>query len=93
MSGDRFFFTHTSSGAQNEKGLPLRTKTSIRRRTLGDVICANTDATETPGRVMEISPANIAISCSDRVDLDFDAILEELSPSKYAAPLLSNYKS
>jgi len=80
MSGDRFFFTHISSGAQNEKGLPVRTKTSIRNHTLGDVICANTGATETPGRVMEISPANNAISCSDRVDLDFDAILEELSP-------------
>ena len=84
MSGDRFFFTHTSNGAQNEKGLPLKTKTSIRSRTLGDVICANTDATETPERVMEISLANNALSCSDRVDLDFVAILEELSPSKYA---------
>ena len=84
MSGDRFFFTHTSSGAQNEKGLPEKTKKSIRNRTLGDVICDNTDATNTARMVMEISPANDVIKCTDRVGLDFGAILEELSPSKYA---------
>ena len=82
MSGDRFFFTHRASGTgtSNEQGLPSRSRKSIRKRTLGDIICDNTDATETTRRVMEISPANQIIKCSSRVSLDISAILEELSP-------------
>ena len=81
MSGDRFFFTHSSLGVQNEKGLPSRSKEIIRNRTLGDIICDNTDATRTPRRVMEKSLSNDLIKCSDRVGIDFGAILEELNPS------------
>ena len=81
MSGDRFFFTHKTSGSQDEKGFPLDTKISIRERSLGDIICDNTDATETAKHVMEISPHDEVTSCSDRVGLDFDAIIEELSPT------------
>ena len=36
---------------------------------------------------MEISPVNDVIKCSDRVGIDFDAILEELTPSKYEIPV------
>merc|ERR1719206_48905 len=78
LSGDRFFFTHKSSGSQNERGLPPRTKESIRKRTLGDIICDNTDAVETTNKVMEISSGNDAKKCSERIGLDFDAILDEL---------------
>merc|ERR1719206_629037 len=78
LSGDRFFFTHKSSGSQNERGLPPRTKESIRKRTLGDIICDNTDAVETTKKVMEISSGNDAKKCSERIGINFDAILEEL---------------
>jgi len=78
LSGDRFFFTHKSSGSQNERGLPPRTKESIRKRTLGDIICDNTDAVETTNKVMEISSGNDAKKCSERIGLDFDAILDKL---------------
>ena len=82
MSGDRFFFTHKNSGIQKEKGLPLEIKKTIRNRTLGDIICDNTDASETRRRVMEMSATNDIISCSKSNRLDFDAIVEELMPPR-----------
>ena len=81
MSGTRFFFTHKPSGTQDEKGLPLDTKISIRKRSLGDIICDNTDAAETAKHVMEMFSHDEVTSCSGRVGLDFDAIIEELSPT------------
>ena len=74
MSGDRFFFTHKDLGTNNEKGFPAKAKESIRKRTLGDVICDNTDTTETRGRVMVIS--NDVIKCSERPDIDFSAFVQ-----------------
>ena len=79
MKGDRFFCTHKSSGTLDEKGLPTNTKRSIRNRSLGDVICDNTDASETARNVMKISSNNYVIACSARGGLDFDAIISELS--------------
>ena len=39
--GDRFFFTHEANGANGEQGLDTAIKESIRKRTLGDIICDN----------------------------------------------------
>ena len=80
MKGDRFFFTHKSAGTLNEKGLPLNTKISIRNRTLGHIICDNTDTSGTAKNVMRVTSNNEAIPCSTRVGLDFDAIVQELTP-------------
>ena len=80
LFGDRFFFTHKDTGIEIEKGLPLKTKRTIRNRTLGDIICDNTNAPETKRRVMEVSAANDVILCSNRNELDLDAIVEELKP-------------
>ena len=80
MNGDRFFFTHKSAGTLNEKGLPLNTKISIRNRTLGHIICDNTDTSGTAKNVMRVTSNNEAIPCSTRVGLDFDAIVQELTP-------------
>ena len=74
MSGDRFFFTHQDSGTNNEKGLPSKEKEIIRKRTLGDIICDNTDATETRRRVMELS--NDVIKCSERQGIYFSAVVQ-----------------
>merc|ERR1719233_1886773 len=68
-SGDRFFFTHR---------LPSKAKESIRQRTLGDIICDNTDATESRKRVMEMgvsSPPNDVIICSKTRRIDLDALV------------------
>ena len=81
MKGDRFFFTHTAAGNQFEKGLPLKTKISIRKRSLGDIICDNTEASKTAKDVMIISSPNGDIDCSGREGLNLDAIAEELAPT------------
>ena len=52
---------------------------SIRNRSLGDIICDNTDASETARNVMKISSNNDVLACSARGGLDFDAIVAELS--------------
>eukprot|EP00091_Calanus_sinicus_P008625 TRINITY_DN20767_c0_g1_i1.p1 TRINITY_DN20767_c0_g1~~TRINITY_DN20767_c0_g1_i1.p1 ORF type:complete len:175 (+),score=42.25 TRINITY_DN20767_c0_g1_i1:49-573(+) len=50
--GDRYFFTHTS-GSEHVRGVGPHTKASIRKRTLGDIICDNTDLEETQREVMK----------------------------------------
>ena len=75
--GDRYFYTHTS--ANNARGLGENTKQSVLMRTLGHIICDNTDAVSTQRNVFrENSTNNPFENCSDIEGLNFDCIVNDL---------------
>ena len=70
--GDRFFFTHASSGSNEERGLPTPVKAAIRKRKLGDIMCDNTETESSPAFVMRQDQQNE--TCSDKPTLGFQDI-------------------
>ena len=76
--GDRYFFTHTK-GSNHVRGVGTHTKSSVRKRTLGDIICDNTDVEQTQKQVMrEVSASNPLEYCYDKNKLDFTCIADDI---------------
>ena len=76
--GDRYFFTHTS-GSEHVRGVGPHTKSSVRKRTLGDIICENTDVEETQVEVMrQTSPTNPLQTCYEKNPLNFECIADDI---------------
>ena len=70
--GDRFFFTHSKGGVNNEQGLSAELKAVIRKRTLGDIICDNAHLLNSlPKAVMDYNPSVEEEQCSTRPDINF----------------------
>ena len=78
MDGDRFFFTHPASGNSEERGLRARTKQTIREQTLGDIVCANTNAESTRKHVMKSVGDHIACDSTERKPLNFSLIASDI---------------
>ena len=75
--GDRYFYTHSSGN--NARGLGDNTKESVLKRTLGHIICDNTDAVGTQRHVFKNSSTeNPFENCEDIEGLDFDCIVNDL---------------
>jgi hypothetical protein len=58
--GDRFFFTHPSSGAQKTKGLSQNLRNFVRNRPIGTILCQNTEMLNIPAAVMRLGGEEIA---------------------------------
>ena len=81
--GDRYFFTHPNNDFS--KGLPEGLKVAVRKKTLGDIICQNTDIGTAPRSVFQLSkPGNIE-NCSREDDL-IEALFEDAKPTTVTAP-------
>ena len=77
MVGDRFFFSHRRENLA--VGLPDKTKKSILKRTLGDIICDNTNARGIQKDVFKkASRNNPVIPCGWTRALDFDGIVKDI---------------
>ena len=75
--GDRYFFTHTN--ANQGRGLGENTKHAVLKRTLGHIICDNTETTEVQRNVFkESSTVNPKENCESINKLDFECIVKDL---------------
>ena len=79
MSGDRFFFTHNYEN--QARGLGENTKRSVLGRTLGHIICDNTEAKLTQEDVFKKSTgqsgSNPDENCANINDLDFGGCVQD----------------
>ena len=81
--GDRYFFTHTK-GSDHVRGVGPHTKASVRKRTLGGIICDNTEVKQTQQQVMrEESASNQLEYCYDKSPLDFRCIADDIIGGGY----------
>ena len=79
--GDRYFYTHAPG--DNSRGLGDKTKQTVSLRTLGHIICENTNAIKTQENVFkEKSDTNLDENCDKITGLDFDGIVEDILKSK-----------
>ena len=73
----RYFFTHTHGGPNKARGLgDSRTGTTVSERTLGNIICSNTNldnVKSTKELVMKLGGPELP--CSRRSELDWDGIV------------------
>ena len=51
---------------------------AVRNRSLGDIICDNTDAISTPALVMQLDQAGQEHACNNRSSLNYEHIEEML---------------
>merc|ERR1711974_583103 len=89
MEGDRFFFSHPFRGKNHEQGMGTsRTRQSIERRKLRDIICDNgrQKVRRTQRYVMQMnSTENPILPCeAEKANLDFDAIVREIASEQEA---------
>ena len=64
--GDRFFFTHENTGMVKFCHSDLEL---LRKRTLRDIICENTEIDELPMNVFKVeSPENPSVSCRNQIN-------------------------
>ena len=75
--GDRYFYTHGEGN--NARGLEENTRGTVLDRTLGHIICDNTDAESTQRNVFkETGENNNVENCGDLDGLDFDSIVKDI---------------
>ena len=100
MMGDRYFFTH-SSGSNHRydhhhkplsnlklfRGLPEPLMKEIRKRTLRDILCENTDDIRSLQRsvLKQSSRSNPLVSCSRVNEIDFDVVKDNLADKSISA--------
>ena len=76
----RYFFSHNHGGTNKLRGLGTSsTRISVSKRTLGDIICRNTNLNNlksTRNHVMKLTGEEKA--CSGRPELDWDGIVEDI---------------
>ena len=78
MFGDRYFFTHSSG--PGHRGMPRELRSEMRRRTLRDVICENTDIGSLQRNVMKRTDrSNPESSCDTVNEINWDIILDNLA--------------
>lgn len=83
--GDRYFYTHTTGN--NARGLPENTKKTVLRRTLGHIICDNTNVDDIQKNVFKTNgPFE---NCQDIEGLDFTCITNDLKGDAYLKFLMS----
>jgi len=79
--GDRFFFSH-GYGYGKSKGIPSKIlRESLRRRTLGDIICENTGGSVVRRNVFEFKSDEI--DCGKRNKLDYVLIARSFRENKH----------
>ena len=77
MFGDRYFFTHSSG--PGHRGLPGELRREVRRRTLRDVMCENTDIGNLQRNVMKRTDrSNRESSCDTVNKINWDVVLDNL---------------
>jgi peroxidase len=86
LYGDRYFFSHAAAGAGLAQGLGTsNTRRMAQRRTLGDIICDNTDLKETQRDVM-LHKGRGNIPCRDGIRkqhaFDFEKIVDDIIREK-----------
>merc|ERR1719205_270461 len=78
MFGDRYFFTHSSG--PGHRGLPGELRAEVRRRTLRDVMCENTDIGSLQRNVMKRTDrSNRESSCDTVNQINWDVVLDNLA--------------
>ena len=78
MFGDRYFFTHSSG--PGHRGLPVELRREVRRRTLRDVMCENTDIGSLQRNVMKRTDrSNPESSCNTVNEINWDVIINNLA--------------
>ena len=78
MFGDRYFFTHSSG--PGHRGMSRELRSEMRRRTLRDVMCENTDIGSLQRNVMKRTDrSNPESSCDTVNEINWDVILDNLA--------------
>ena len=78
MFGDRYFFTHSSG--PGHRGLPGELRKEMRRRTLRDVMCENTDIRSLQRHVMKRTDrSNPESSCDSVNEFNWDVVIDNLA--------------
>ena len=74
---NRYFFNHAQS--KGVPGLGTETLAQVKKRTLRDILCENTEISRLQKNVMhKVSSRNSLVSCSETNTLDFDSIAKEI---------------
>ena len=90
MFADRYFFSH--SQGPKHRGMDRELVTELRKRTLRDVLCENTDITTLQKFVMKKPGRNNRESfCSETNTLDFDLLAEHLASADVLVPSPTTY--
>ena len=89
LGGDRYFFTHSSGGCgagEEGRGLETASKQSVLGRRLAHIICQNSHADSLQENVFrpaaETPALNPSRPCSSYPDLDWDAIVQDITGQK-----------
>lgn len=91
--GDRFFYTHISNNDFNSKGLGYVSKSYILNRTLGDILCENTEL-DIIQKWVTLQPDikyNPQEPCESRPVMNFQAIAEEIESELLLKPKKRNF--